>query len=283
MGQSGAGLLQGKVAIVSGAGRGIGRAVALLFAAHGCKLVVNDLGCEPDGSGASETAANAVVSEIIAAGGEAVASCETVTSKAAADRMVDLAVERFERLDILVSNAGIIRDGPLLQMSETEWDEVIAVHLKGTFLCMQAAARQLTAQGQGGRIVNTVCTSGLRGSAGQCNLAAAKAGVLGLTRAAAIELQRHDITVNALAPHAKTRLTQELPAMEGHDGLSAEQVAPAALFLASSLCEAHTGCVLAAGGGRMYSYRLIETRGRHREGEPWAAEEIAEHWAAIVK
>ncbi len=183
----------------------------------------------------------------------------------------------------MVNNAGIVRDASLLEMSEAQFDEVLDVHLKGTFLCMQAAARQLLEQGQGGRIVNTVCSSGLRGSAGQCNLAAAKAGVLGLTRSAAIELQRHEITVNAVAPLAQTRLTQQLPSMQGHEGLSADQVAPAALFLASELCETRTGCVLAAGGGRMYSYRLIETRGEHREGDPWAAEEIAEHWDAIVK
>ncbi|MCC6524807.1 MAG: SDR family NAD(P)-dependent oxidoreductase [Polyangiaceae bacterium] len=278
------GLLEGKVAVVTGAAGGIGRAEALLFAREGARVVVNDVGGARDGSGASAGAAEAVVAEIRATGGDACACAASVATADGAASIVRLAVERFGRLDVLVNNAGILRDKTLLKMDEATWDAVVAVHLRGTFLCLQAAARQMIAQGGGGRIVNTTSVSGLLGNFGQANYSAAKAGVYGLTRTAAIELQKHRITVNALAPIAKTRMTEDLPMFQGMDSLTPEHVAPAALFLGSDLCQDRTGIVLAVSGSRMYTYKVVEGQGTFKDGGlPWTAQEIAEHFAAVSK
>lgn len=278
------GLLDGKVAIITGAGGGIGRAEALLFAREGARVVVNDVGGARDGSGEDRAPAAEVVEAIRAAGGEAVASTDSVTSREGADRIVQTAVEAFGRLDVLVNNAGILRDKSLLKTTEAMWRAVLAVHLDGTFFCTQAAAKQLVAQGEGGRIVNTTSVSGMIGNFGQSNYAAAKAGVYGLTRTAAIELQKHRITVNAIAPIAKTRMTEDLPMFQGVDTLTPEHIAPAAAFLASDLCDDKTGHVLAVSGNRVYGFRVVETRGKMKDGAaPWTAAEIAEHWSAIMK
>ncbi|MBM4374672.1 MAG: SDR family NAD(P)-dependent oxidoreductase [Deltaproteobacteria bacterium] len=278
------GLLDGKVVVVTGAGGGIGRAEALLFASEGARVVVNDLGGARDGVGSSDAAARRVVAEIEAAGGVAVASFDSVATPEGAARIVAQAVEAFGRLDVLVNNAGILRDKSIVKMTEEMWDSVVDVHLKGTFLCSQAAAKQMMAQGEGGRIVNTTSVSGMLGNFGQANYAAAKAGIYGLTRTAAIELQKHRITVNAVAPIAKTRMTEDLPMFQGIDSLTPEHIAPAALFLGSSLCSDRTGHVLAVSGSRMYAYKVVESKGRFKEGtEVWSATEIAEHWDAITK
>jgi NAD(P)-dependent dehydrogenase (short-subunit alcohol dehydrogenase family) len=278
------GLLDGKVAVVTGAGGGIGRAEALLFAREGAQVVVNDLGGARDGSGSDEAAASQVVREIEAAGGRACASFDSVATTEGAERIIATAVERFGRLDILVNNAGILRDKTLLKTTDEMWNVVIDVHLKGTFLCTRAAARQLVSQGEGGRIVNTTSVSGLRGNFGQTNYSAAKAGIYGLTRTVAIELQKHRITVNALAPIAKTRLTEDLPMFQGLSTLTPDHIAPAALFLASDLCGDKTGHVLATSGSRMYAFKLVETEGKFKdEGAIWSAKEIADHWEAITK
>jgi NAD(P)-dependent dehydrogenase (short-subunit alcohol dehydrogenase family) len=277
-------LLESKVAVVTGAGGGIGRSEALLFASEGARVVVNDVGGARDGTGAGASAADGVVAEIRAAGGEAVASYDSVATAEGAARIVGTAVEAFGRLDVLVNNAGILRDKTLLKMTEEMWDAVIGVHLKGTFLCTQAAARQMIAQGEGGRIVNTTSVSGLLGNFGQANYSAAKAGIYGLTRTSAIELQKHGITVNALAPIAKTRLTEDLPMFQGLDTLRPEHVAPAALYLACSLAGDRTGVVLAVSGARMYLFKVVESAGKFKDANAvWTAEEIAEHWDAIAK
>ena len=278
------GLLQGKIAIITGAGGGIGRAEALCFAAEGAKVVVNDRGGARDGSGADGSVATRVVDEIRAAGGEAVANSDDVATKAGAEALVKAAVDAFGRVDVLVNNAGILRDKTLLKMDEESWDAVVAVHLKGTFLCTQAVTKQLLAQGEGGRIVNTTSVSGMIGNFGQANYAAAKAGIYGLTRTAAIELQKHRITVNAVAPVAKTRMTEDLPMFHGLDSLTAEHVAPAALYLASDLVGDKTGHVLAVAGSQMYAYKVVQSAGKFKDGGgAWTADEIAEHWDAIVK
>src|SRR3954447_8424696 len=251
------GLLDGKVAVITGSGGGIGRAEALLFAREGAKVVVNDLGGTRDGSGQSTSLADHVVQEIKAAGGAAVPSYDSVATPSGAENIVKTAVEHFGRLDIFVNNAGILRDKTLLKMDEAMWDPVVAVHLKGTFLCTQAAARQMIAQGGGGRIVNTTSLSGMLGNFGQANYSAAKAGIYGLTRTAAIELQKHKITVNAIAPIAKTRMTDDLPMFQNVDTMTPEHIAPAALFLASELCGDRTGHVIAISGGRMYVYKVV--------------------------
>jgi NAD(P)-dependent dehydrogenase (short-subunit alcohol dehydrogenase family) len=279
------GLLEGKVAIVTGAGGGIGRAEALLFAKEGAKVVVNDLGGARDGTGSSDAMASKVVAEIQAAGGEATASFDSVATSEGAAAIVKAAVDAFGRVDVLVNNAGILRDKTMLKMDEAMWDVVIAVHLKGTFLCTKAAAKQMIAQGGGGRVVNTTSVSGMMGNFGQANYAAAKAGIYGFTRTAAIELQKQRITVNAIAPIAKTRLTEDLPMFQtGTDSLTPDHVAPAALFLASDLCSDRTGHVLAVAGARMYVYKVVESAGKFKdEHAAWTANEIAENWDAIAK
>jgi NAD(P)-dependent dehydrogenase (short-subunit alcohol dehydrogenase family) len=279
------GLLEGKVAVITGAGGGIGRAEALLFAREGAKVVVNDLGGARDGTGSSEAAASQVVAEIEAAGGQAVASFDSVATVEGAAAIVAKAVSAFGRLDVLVNNAGILRDKTLLKMDEAMWDVVIAVHLKGTFLCTQAAAKQMIAQGGGGRVVNTTSVSGMMGNFGQANYAAAKAGIYGFTRTAAIELQKQRITVNAIAPIAKTRLTDDLPMFQtGKESLTPDHVAPAALFLGSDLCSDRTGHVLAVAGARMYVYKVVESTGKFKdEHAAWTAQEIADHWDSIAK
>jgi len=279
------GIVDGKVVIVTGAGGGIGRAHSLLFAREGGKVVVNDLGGSRDGAGTDASLANKVVGEIRAAGGEAVANHDDVATAGGAASLVHAAVEAFGRADVLVNNAGILRDKSFLKMDEAMWDAVIAVHLKGTFLCSQVFTKQIVAQGGGGRIVNTTSVSGMLGNFGQANYSAAKAGIYGLTRTMSIELQRHRITVNAIAPIAKTRMTEDLPMFQGVDTLTAEHIAPAALFLGSDLCADRTGHVLAVAGARLYAFKVVETAGRFKETDNgvWTSREIAESWDSIVK
>src|SRR6478752_3191552 len=259
-------LLEGKVAIVTGAAGGIGRAHALLFAKEGAKVVVNDVGGARDGSSGDTSAAQKVVAEIRAAGGEAVANDASVSTKEGAEAIVKAAVDAFGKVDILVNNAGILRDKTLLKMDLDMWNAVVAVHLTGTFLCSQAFAKQAIAQGHGGRIVNTTSVSGMLGNFGQANYAAAKAGIYGLTRTLAIELQKQRITVNALAPIAKTRMTEDLPMFHGIETMTPEHVAPAALFLGSDLCGDRTGHVLAVAGARLYAFKVVETAGKFKDG-----------------
>jgi NAD(P)-dependent dehydrogenase (short-subunit alcohol dehydrogenase family) len=198
---------------------------------------------------------------------------------------VRAAVEAFGRVDILVNSAGTAQDEAFLRMDDAMWDSVLAVHLRGTFLCSQAFAGQVVAQGGGGRVVNTTGMSGMLGNLGQASAAAANAGVYGLTRTMAIELERHRITVNAIAPIAKTRLTEDLPMFRGIDSLTCDHVAPGVLFLTSDLCGDRTGHVLGVAGARVFSLRLVETAGRFKESAQgvWTAEEIAEYWNAIVR
>ncbi|MBK7579161.1 MAG: SDR family NAD(P)-dependent oxidoreductase [Myxococcales bacterium] len=279
------GLLNGKVAIITGAGGGIGRATALLFAREGARVVVNDAGGARDGTGQSGTPARTVVDEIRAAGAEAVESGDSVATRAGAERIVATAVEHFGRLDVLINNAGILRDKTLLKMDDSMWDAVIAVHLTGTFLCTQAAASQMRAQGSTGSIVNTTSVSGMLGNFGQANYAAAKAGIYGLTRTASIELQRHGIRVNAVAPIAKTRMTEDLPMFEKVASMTPEHVAPAHLFLASELSQDISGAVLSVAGGKLSIYKVVESAGKFKDSDSgvWTAGEIAEHWDVISK
>ena len=280
------GLLDGKVAIITGAGGGIGRSEALLFAREGASVVVNDVGGARDGTGSGDAMASVVADEIKRAGGNAVANFDSVATADGAAAILRTTLEAFGRVDILVNNAGILRDKTLLKMEEEQWDRVIEVHLKGTFLCTQLVARQMIAQGGGGRIVNTTSVSGMLGNFGQSNYAAAKAGIYGFTRSIAIELQKHRITVNALAPIAKTRMTEDLPRYRagGAESLTPDHIAPAALFLASDLCADKTGHVLAVTGSQIFAYKVVQSAGKFKdEGAEWTAQEIADHWEAITK
>jgi NAD(P)-dependent dehydrogenase (short-subunit alcohol dehydrogenase family) len=198
--------LQGRAAVVTGAGRGIGRAIAELLASEGAAVVVNDLGANVDGSGASSSVADEVVDGIRARGGRAVANHDSVSEFAAAERIIDTAVREFGAIDILVNNAGILRDRMLFNMSEEEWDSVIAVHLKGTFNCTRHAAARMREQRRG-RIISMSSTSGVFGNTGQANYGAAKDGIAALTRVIARDLGKYGITANAVCPGASTRMT----------------------------------------------------------------------------
>lgn len=281
------GLLSGKVTVITGAGNGIGRCTALLFAREGAHVVVNDIGQARDGSGPeSSTAADEVVQEIQKAGGSAIASVHDVGSEDGANGLIELAVQKFGAIDVLINNAGIVRDKTLLKMTCDQWETVLRVHLTGTFLCMRAAATRMKQRGQGGRIVNTTSISGMLGNFGQANYAAAKAGIYGLTRTASIELQRYGICVNAVAPLAKTRMTDDLPMFEKiKDSMTAEHVAPAHLFFASELSEGRTGHVLSVTGGKLSIYRMVESPGRFKEADNgvWTAQEIQSHFDSISK
>jgi NAD(P)-dependent dehydrogenase (short-subunit alcohol dehydrogenase family) len=279
------GLLDGKSVVITGAGNGIGRATALLCAKEGAHVVVNDVGGSRAGEGGAHSVADEVVQAIRAAGGTAVPSYDSVASQEGAQAVVGTAVKEFGRLDVLINNAGILRDKTLLKMELAQWELVLAVHLTGTFLCTQAAAQVMKDQGAG-RIVNTTSISGLLGNFGQANYSAAKAGIYGLTRTASIELQRYGIMVNAVAPVAKTRLTEDLPMFSKiEDTLSPEHVAPAHLYLASELSGDRTGLVLAVAGARMSVFKVVESAGKYKDadGGIWTASEIADHFEAIAK
>jgi NAD(P)-dependent dehydrogenase (short-subunit alcohol dehydrogenase family) len=284
------GLLDGKVAAITGAGGGIGRAYALLFAKEGAKVVVNDLGGARDGTGKGNTMAEQVCAEIMAAGGTAVPNYDDVSERSGADNIIKTAVDAFGQLDILINNAGILRDKTLLKMEDAMFDLVVKVHLRGTYMCTQAAAKHMAERASsgkaGGRIINTSSVSGLIGNFGQANYSAAKAGIYGFTRTCAMELKKYNVTVNAIAPVALTRLTEDLPMMaalpNAKDFLSPEHIAPAALFLASDLGADITGTVLAAEGPRMYLFKMIQTNGiMPKDGQQWTAQEIRERWSEI--
>jgi NAD(P)-dependent dehydrogenase (short-subunit alcohol dehydrogenase family) len=251
-------LCEGRVAIVTGAGRGIGREHALMLAAHGARVVVNDLGGSRDGTGASRGPADEVVSEIKAAGGEAVSNADDISDWQGAERLIRQAVDAFGGLDVLVNNAGILRDRMLVNMAEAEWDAVIKVHLKGTFAPSHFAAAywrdrsKATGKGVNARLINTTSVSGIYGNAGQTNYGAAKAGIAAFTIIAARELGRYGITVNAVAPGAITRMTEDLGMAEGSEAdraaLHPRWIAPIVTWLAGAGSSAVTGRVFEASG-----------------------------------
>ena len=251
------GICEGRVAIVTGAGRGIGREHALSLAAQGAKIVVNDLGGNVDGSGGDLSPAQQVVNEIVATGGEAVANGDDISIWEGAQRLINTAVEHFGDLHALVNNAGILRDRMLTNMMEEEWDAVIKVHLKGTFAPSRWAAaywREQVKAGKAvdGRIINTTSVSGIYGNPGQTNYGAAKAGIASFTNIAALELARYGVTVNAVAPVALTRMTEGLgPAPETDEDRemrSPRWIAPIVTWLASEQSKGVTGHVFEASG-----------------------------------
>ena len=250
-------LCEGKIAIVTGAGRGIGREHALSLARHGAKVVVNDLGGERDGTGIDVSPAQQVVDEIVAGGGEAIANGDNVADWDGAKRMVDMAIETFGGLDAVVNNAGILRDRMLANMTEQEWDAVINVHLKGTFAPARHAAAYWREQSKAGhavagRIVNTSSVSGIYGNVGQSNYGAAKAGIAAFTQITSMELGRYGVTVNAVAPVALTRMTEDLgPAPETdeeREARSPKWIAPIVTWLVSDEAADVTGRVFEASG-----------------------------------
>jgi NAD(P)-dependent dehydrogenase (short-subunit alcohol dehydrogenase family) len=276
--------LEGKVAIVTGAGRGIGREHALALARAGARVVVNDLGGSLAGEGEDTTPAQQVTDEIAGLGGEAVASYDDVSDFAAAERLVRQALETFGRLDILVNNAGILRDRMLVNMTEAEWDAVIAVHLKGHFAPTRHAAAHWRERSKAGeevraRVINTSSPSGVFGNVGQANYGAAKAAIAGFTIIAAQELGRYGVTVNCLAPNARTRMTEEtfgaIPAPDdGFDAMDPANISPLVVALCADDAQGITGQCFFVYGGAVNVLRpwdageLVATEGR------WDADEL---------
>jgi NAD(P)-dependent dehydrogenase (short-subunit alcohol dehydrogenase family) len=253
-------LCEGRVCIVTGAGRGIGREHSLMLAEHGAKVVVNDLGGSMDGTGTSGGPAQDVVDEIVAAGGDAVANTNDISDWDGSRQLIDQAVDHFGRLDVLINNAGILRDRMLVNMSEAEWDAVIKVHLKGTAAPSHHAAAHWRERSKAGdevdaRIINTSSPSGIYGNPGQTNYGAAKAGIAAFTVIAAMELARYGITVNAIAPAALTRMTENLGMGKAPDDvkeqLSPRWIAPIVTWLSSTEARGVTGRVFDVTGRRL--------------------------------
>lgn len=256
------GALDGRVAIITGAGRGLGREHALLFAREGAKVVVNDLGGDLDGTGEDRAPAQLVVDEILEAGGEAVANTDSVATWGGAEQLVQTALSAFGDLHVLVNNAGILRDRFLVNMTEEEWDAVINVHLKGHFCPTRHAAQYWREQSKAGKevkasVINTSSTSGLIGNSGQTNYGAAKAGIAAFSKIAAMELERYGVRVNAIVPAARTRLTEQTPGLEevvkppegdAFDAWHPGNVSPLVAYLATEQCPISGGTFFAQGG-----------------------------------
>jgi NAD(P)-dependent dehydrogenase (short-subunit alcohol dehydrogenase family) len=280
----GPGLCAGRICVVTGAGRGIGREYALMLAAEGAHVVVNDLGGDRMGSGADRGPAQHVVDEITAAGGAAVANTDDISTWDGAKALVDQAVGVFGGLDVVVNNAGILRDRMLVNMSEEEWDSVIRVHLKGTFSVSRHAAahwrdRSKAGEANDARIINTTSVSGIYGNVGQANYGAAKAGIAGFTIIAARELSRYGVTVNAIAPGALTRMTEDLPIPEDVKAtLDPRWVAPVCVWLASKLSADVTEQVIEISGT---NFAIAE--GWHRGPSAKPVAEPSEVDAAVRK
>ena len=285
------GLFDGKVAIITGAGRGIGRAHARLLANKGAAVVVNDLGGSAGGEGADATPAQQVVDEITAAGGRAVANGDSVSSWEGASRLIDQAVDAFGGLDVLINNAGILRDKMSFNMDEAEWDAVIDVHLKGHFAPSRFAASYWRAKSKetgepvNAKIVNTASESGLYGNAGQANYAAAKAGIASMTIVMARELERLGVRVNAIAPVARTRLTEQVASgfmdpKEGEfDRFAPENISAVVGWLASDLSAGVTGQVVKVTGGQVQLLRGWRPVTEADDEKPWtitAIDEVAD-------
>jgi NAD(P)-dependent dehydrogenase (short-subunit alcohol dehydrogenase family) len=273
------GLLDGKVALITGAGGGLGEAYAKLFAREGAAVVVNDLGGPRDGSGSDVSMAQKVVNAIKSEGGRAVANGADISTMAGGQSVFDDAIKNFGRADILVNNAGILLDQTFAKATEAGWDKVIKVHLKGTFCCTQPVFRWMRENG-GGVIVNTSSTSGLIGNFGQTNYGAAKGGIWGLSNVLAIEGRKYNIRVWTLAPGALTRMTADLPRYKENPGaaLPPDGIAPAVLYMVSELSGDQTGKVLGVSGPRgVREMRMMEMEGWTPPFTGWKAEDIVTH------
>ena len=288
------GKLDGKVAIVTGAGGGLGRAHALLLASEGASVVVNDLGGDRHGGGGGTSMADGVVDDIKAAGGQAAAHYGSVTNADDALGMVNAAVEHFGRLDILINNAGILRDKSFKNMSDEEWDVVIDVHLRGSYLVTKHAWTRMIEQGEGGRIIMTSSTSGLIGNFGQTNYGAAKAGAAGFMRVLALEGMKYGINVNVLAPAALSRMTEDLmpDTPEIAENLAPEKVSPTVVWLCTDEAAKVTGRQFCVSGNRtsLLSWRVDVLAQKSGSEPPWTVEEIGQEilgsmdsWPKLLK
>ena len=271
----------GRVAIVTGAGGGLGKTYALELAKRGAKVVVNDFGGSRDGTGGGSAMADAVVEEIKAAGGEAVANYDGVHLKEGGESMVRQAIEVFGKVDIVINNAGILRDKSFTKMEEDLWDSVIAVHLKGAYNVTRPAFINMKENGYG-RIVMTASGTGLFGNFGQTNYGAAKLGQVGLMNSLRIEGAKYNIKVNALAPVAGTRMTEDIMPPDVFEKLNPEFVTPAVLYLCSEACEG-SGITLCAGAGLVQRAAILVNDGVFLGPEPSTPEAVAENWSKITE
>ena len=276
-------VLKDKVAVVTGAARGIGREIALLLAKHGARVVVNDYGGSEAGTGSTAAPANEVVGEITSAGGQAVASYDSVASMAGGKSIVDTAVKAFGRIDIVVNNAGILRDRMIFNMSEDEWDAVINTHLKGSFAVTRAAA-PLMREHKWGRVINMTSTSGLVGNVGQANYAAAKLGIVGLTRVTALDMARYNVTANCISPFAWTRMIGTIPTqtevqksrVEKIKKMSPAHIAPLAVFLCSDAAREVSGQVFGVRGKEIMLFGHHRPLMRIHHAEGWTLERLSD-------
>lgn len=270
----------GQVALVTGAGGGLGKTYALELARRGCKVVVNDLGGARDGTGKGCNMADEVVSEIIAEGGNAVADYHGVHTEAGGSGMIQTALENFGQIDIVIHNAGILRDRSVAKMSNEEWQAVIDVHLSGAFYVCQPALHAMSERGYG-RIILTTSTSGMFGNFGQANYGAAKMGQLGLMNTLLLEGAKHGVLVNAISPAALTRMTEDLTGSADPDlSYDPRYVTPAVTYLASRQCQ-ESGLIIHAGSGFFGRVQMAFNQGIFIDGDPISAEQFAENWAAI--
>ena len=272
------GMLEGKVALVTGAGGGLGKAHAMLLAREGASVVVNDLGGARDGTGSSNTMAQKVVEEIKAEGGQAIANYGSVTNRDDAKAMVEDTVSAFGKIDILIANAGILRDKSFKNMDDEMWDVVMDVHLRGTYLSTKAAYDKMLEQGNGGRIIMTSSTSGLLGNFGQTNYGAAKAGIAGFMRCLWLEGIKYGITVNVLAPTATSRLTTDILPEEVQENFPPEAVSPAVVWLCSDEAKEISGrqWLVAGNNVSLLSWQLTPIATRNLSEGCWEVDDIGE-------
>ena len=283
-------MLAQRVAVVTGAARGIGREIALLMAKHGARVVVNDLGGTADGTGGAATPADEVVNEIKGLGGEAVASYESVASMKGGASIVQAALDLFGGIDIVVNNAGILRDRMIFNMTEEEWDGVIATHLKGTFAVTRAAAPHMRER-KWGRIINMTSTSGLVGNVGQANYAAAKLGIVGFTKVVALDMARYNVTANCISPFAWTRMIGTIPTeteaqkarVDKIKQMGPEHIAPVAVFLASDAAKEISGQVLGVRGKEIMLFGHMRPLRSIHHDRGWTPERLAEMFPGTLR
>jgi len=283
-------VLKGKIAVVTGAARGVGREIALLFAREGAKVVVNDYGGSESGLGTDRKPADEVVDEIRRAGGDAAANYDSVATMAGGQAIVKTAVDLFGRVDIVVNNAGILRDRMIFNMSEEEWDAVVNTHLKGTFAVTRAAAPLMREQ-KSGRFINMTSTSGLIGNVGQANYAAAKLGIFGLTKVTALDMARYNVTANCISPFAWTRMIGTIPTeteaqkarVEKIKKLSPAHIAPVAAFLASDAAKDVTGQVFGVRGKEIMLFGHERPIMRVHDDNGWTVERLVEMFPGTLQ
>lgn len=278
------GMMQGKTVVVTGSGRGIGRSIALLMAAEGANVVVNDLGGAQDGSGSDQTPAQEVVQEIIKNGGQAVANYESVASWDSARHIVQCALDTFGRIDTVVNNAGILRDVMFHKMTEEQWHDVINVHLNGTFYMSRAAAEHFRKQ-ESSSLVHMTSTSGLIGNLGQANYAAAKLGIAALSKSIALDMQRYNVRSNCISPFAWSRMIGSIPTdtpaqkarVERLKSMETSKIAPMAVYLASDAAKDTSGQIFAVRGNEIFLMSQPRPLRSIHRGEGWTPQTIAEH------